>query len=73
MSNVFAEKQRAKGLYPCPDCNGTGVEAAAFLKANDHANRTGEILPIESAFCVGCNGYGWLRRRIVRIVSPKIK
>ncbi len=65
----FVEKQHARGLYECPDCRGSGVDEKEFLKANELANATGVVPAVESAWCKKCNGHGWLRPRVVRVVS----
>lgn len=70
-SKEFVERQTARGLYECPDCGGSGMNEERMLALMEQSNRTGEFVPPESAHCVKCNGLGWLRARVVRVVSGR--
>lgn len=66
MNNRFADKQRARGLYECSDCEGSGMDYELMVKAIDPANAEGDT-PFEEVMCKKCNGYGWLRYRVIRV------
>ena len=67
MNNSFADKQRARGLYECPDCEGGGMDFELMVKAMNLANATDIYTPFEEVMCKKCNGYGWLRYRVIRV------